>query len=65
MLFNDRASFLLASRKRFSSFAVDYTLTLLILSSFFFDPGATKNLKEEKAGGGRWEEVERLLLLAH
>lgn len=64
MLFNDRASFLLVSRKRFSSFAVDYTLTLLILSSiFFFDPGAMKNLKEEKAGGGRWE-VECLLLLA-
>lgn len=37
---------------------------LLILSSFYFDPGVTKNLKEEKAGGGRWE-VEHLLLLAH
>lgn len=35
VLFNDRASFLLASRKRFSSFVVDYTLALLSLSSVF------------------------------
>lgn len=58
MLFNDR--------KRFFSFTVDYILTLLLIPrvGFFFDPGAMKNLQEEKAGGGRWEEVE-CLLLAH
>lgn len=57
MLFNDR--------KRFFSFTVDYILTLLLILRvcwFSFDPGAMKNLKEEKSGGRRWEEVERLLL---